>query len=137
MSIHVCWDSKFEVGHPRIDFEHRIFLDLIAELSRQAEGGTLPSRLAKALCEIYKYADFHFVSEENLMEDIGYPDLAEHRQQHEMLLAELRDFRAELDDGGRPPAKIVNFLFQWFALHTSREDKRIADFIRASNAQGA
>jgi hemerythrin len=31
--IAVEWDKKFEVGHERIDFEHKIFLNLIRKAS--------------------------------------------------------------------------------------------------------
>lgn len=132
MEISLAWDSKFEIGNERIDSEHRIFLGLIRQLSIEPDRTSFGSRFERTLREVLKYAEFHFVSEENIMIDAGYPQLDEHRRSHAMLLAELADkihiFRA----GRETPDAIVSFLFQWFAMHTSREDRRIAEFIRKS-----
>ena len=65
MAITLAWDNKFEVGHERIDSEHRIFLSLIRDLSVEAESKAGKPRVERTLNEIYKYADFHFTSEEN------------------------------------------------------------------------
>lgn len=129
MAISLQWDGKFEVGHERIDFEHRIFLGLIRDLSVEADKATDGARIERILGEIVRYADFHFVSEENIMTDIGYPGLEEHRCQHEMLLAQLRDRVQGFRAARELPQAIVEFLFQWFALHTSQEDRKIAQFL--------
>lgn len=137
MPITLEWDNKFDIGHERIDGEHRIFLGLIRELSVQAERHDNPARTDRLIREIYKYADFHFLSEENLMENIGYPFLEDHRRHHAVLLSELRHFMIDQRYGSKNGTEIVEFLFTWFALHTSQEDKRIADFLRATGARSA
>jgi hemerythrin len=131
VSIDLGWDSKFEIGHERIDFEHRIFLGLIRDLSAEVEKDVDSERIGRILREIVKYAEFHFVSEENIMTDISYPDLVEHRCHHEMLLAQLADRIQGYRVTRELPDAIVSFLFQWFALHTSQEDKKIAQFVKA------
>lgn len=129
MTINLPWDTKFEIGHERIDAEHRIFLNLIRELSLEAETGAPRERVLRTLEEIYKYADFHFTSEENIMADMDYPGLAAQEDAHGRLLtqlkAEMHDFRA----GKQVPAAIVSFIFQWFALHTTQDDRQIAKFV--------
>ena len=134
--IDIKWDQKFSVGHERIDHEHQVFLDLIRNVSRfveRPEDGRR-DRVLRLLQEIRKYADFHFYSEENLMLDCAYPDYAEHREQHAQLLSSLddriHDFRADrvtLSD-------LVEFLFQWFALHTTTVDKRLAKYLAREGA---
>lgn len=134
MAITLAWDPRFEIGHERVDFEHRIFLGLIRDLSAQSEAGVSRLRIEQTLREIYKYADFHFTSEENIMSDIGYPSLAAHREIHTMLLAQLSDAIHRYHNNEGAPADIVTFLFEWFALHTTRDDRRIAGFIAGSAA---
>lgn len=136
MALSLDWDSKFEIGHDRIDSEHRIFLGLIRELSMQAEHDDNPARTDRLIREIYKYADFHFLSEENLMEDVGYPFLADHRRHHSVLLSELRDFMVDQRNGSRNTGEIVEFLFVWFAMHTSQEDRQITDYLKTTRGQG-
>lgn len=127
--LEIQWDAKFELGHERIDFEHQIFFGLIKEVDRRVEEDAEPGRIARLLLEIYKYADFHFYSEENLMLDKGYPDYENHHRIHKRLLSELNDRIHAVNAGLEEPSEIYHFLFEWFALHTSQEDKRIVHYL--------
>ena len=129
MAITLPWDIKFEIGHERIDSEHRIFLSLIRDLSLDAEKKSPKTRVERTLNVIYKYADFHFTSEENIMADIDYPHISEHKQTHKMLLAQLKNVIHNFHSNNLDVEEIVRFLFQWFALHTTQNDKQIAEFI--------
>jgi hemerythrin len=135
----INWDRKFEVGHERIDFEHRIFVDLIRSFAEEAESVAAPDarRLNRQLTEITKYAEFHFVSEENIMIEVGYPDFETHRELHNVLLNELRDMAFRLRAGRANPRELVDFLYQWFAQHTAHKDKLIAEYVRQSGAMEA
>ncbi|MCU7924131.1 MAG: hypothetical protein KZQ88_15690 [Candidatus Thiodiazotropha sp. (ex Dulcina madagascariensis)] len=61
------WDKKFELGHERIDFEH-------STISAEAGNGSGKERILRLLAELRKYAEFHFLSEENEMLKVNYPD---------------------------------------------------------------
>lgn len=131
--INIQWDRKFELGNERIDAEHRIFLDLIKGLSTLAPPHDDPERVARLLRELQRYAEFHFVSEENLMLDVGYPDYEMHRNEHTMLLSTLG---TEIRKWSQTPAlldHLVRFLFEWFALHTTQVDKKLARYIDAQH----
>ncbi|MGD8907898.1 MAG: hemerythrin domain-containing protein [Chromatiales bacterium] len=127
--IAVEWSENFEVGHERIDFEHKIFLNLIRETSLLSERETSLERVLKHLNEVKQYAVFHFTSEENIMFDVEYPEIIAHKNEHDRLLAlydsrihEYRSDEIDLDD-------VVEFLFEWFALHTTQVDTRLAKYI--------
>lgn len=128
----LAWNRKYELGHERIDFEHRIFLGLIAALEEEQATHQSRPRLERLLNEVTKYAEFHFVSEENMMEDIGYPELASHREAHRALLSTLRDRTHEFAAGRIEVPALVDFLFHWFALHTTQEDRKIVTFLNAA-----
>ena len=130
--IQVEWSKKFEVGHERIDFEHKIFLNLIREASHLPETGISRERVLMHLNEVKQYAVFHFTSEENIMFDVDYPDIEAHKKEHSMLLA-LFDSRVhEYRSGGTRLDDVVAFLFEWFALHTTQVDTRLAKYIAQS-----
>lgn len=123
------WDSKYDLGHERIDAEHKIFLGLIVEFQEVSLQGVSKDKQLRVLNEIIKYAEFHFLSEENIMEDVHYPDKAHHATLHQSLLAELKnklhEFKREIINA----TEVFEFLFQWFALHTSSEDKNLVGHI--------
>ena len=125
----IQWDDKYLVGHPRIDHEHQVFVDLIRAVSMAADTRPSKDKASRLLMEVKKYAEFHFVSEENIMIDADFPELESHKREHTHLLAKLEDelhrFRhdeIELDH-------ISNFMFEWFALHTTKMDLRLARFL--------
>lgn len=125
------WSDNYSVGHARIDFEHQIFLGLLNDfqMARQAGGGK--ERLLRILNEICCYARFHFKSEENIMEDIRYPALAEHKTQHKRLAEELCTMRLGLEYDQITPASIEQGLLDWYSHHFITEDGKIAQHLRA------
>ena len=127
--IAVEWDRKFEVGHERIDFEHKIFLNLIRDASRLPERQASRERVSRHLNEVKQYAVFHFTSEENIMLDLNYPDIEPHKKEHDRLLAlfdnRVYQYRSEEID----LEQVVAFLFEWFALHTTQVDTKLARYI--------
>ena len=127
--IRVEWDRKFEVGHERIDFEHKIFLGLIRQASLLAEVDTPKERVLRHLDEVKKYALFHFTSEENIMFDVTYPGIDKHRKEHAVLLALLDERTHQYRNGDIFLDNIVSRLFEWFALHTTQIDTRLAKYI--------
>jgi len=125
------WDHRYELGHERIDGEHRIFLGLIVEFEQLAKLGADKDKLVRTLKEICKYAEFHFFSEESVMIDCNYPDRVAHANLHRQLLAEVEDELYRLGAGRTDWRQVSEFLFQWFALHTSTEDKKLVKYIQA------
>ena len=113
------WDYKYEIGHKRIDSEHELFLSLIADFQQSIAQNHPREKLTRILKEIEKYAAFHFVSEENIMIDVGYPDKDFHASLHRELLTRIKDQHQQFQLGEIHPEEVFEFLFQWFAIHTS------------------
>jgi hemerythrin len=127
--IKVEWSPKFEVGHERIDFEHRIFLNLIREASLLEDRGTSKERIMKHLDEVKRYTQFHFTSEENIMFDVAYPEIETHQQEHARLIAQFDEKAYRYRSGESGLDEVVAFMFEWFALHTTQVDTRLAQYI--------
>jgi hemerythrin len=127
----VQWSSHYELGHERIDAEHRIFLRLIDEFARRVEEGLPLEALQRTAHEIRQYAEFHFVCEENTMEEMGYPGLTEHRQCHADLLGALDEKRREMAERRLDPRALQDFLVDWFLQHTAEEDQKLVAHIRS------
>lgn len=128
--IDICWDEKFEIGHSRIDHEHQVFVDLIRTVSQEARGDCPKERISRLLMEVKKYAEFHFISEENIMIDAAYPEYEPHKREHDMLLAQLDNEFYRYRSGETELDSVAGFMFRWFALHTTQEDLKIAQYLR-------
>ena len=122
------WDSKFEVGHERIDFEHQIFLGLIKKLAEIEKSS--PKSFERYLVELRKYAEFHFVSEENIMIDCNYPEYENHKLLHAELIQELDEHLTRYTNNTLQEGAFIAFLYEWFIHHTMVEDLKLSEFIR-------
>lgn len=130
------WDQSYEIGNELIDTEHHLFIDLIKNVAYSVEGDTDSEYIVKLLMEVEKYAEFHFLSEENIMESCAYPDIERHRQGHRLLLDRLTDKIRQYERGEVEALDVLEFLVDWFTVHTVKEDRRIAEHIERLNIAG-
>lgn len=126
------WSNKFLLGIERIDAEHQIFADLINMFARKIDSGADRLSLARTLREIHKYAEFHFISEENMMLEWNYPELAAHAAIHKELLETLWKITINFSAEEIEPEELLDFLVDWFINHTAIEDQRISAYVKRS-----
>ena len=126
----IKWEKKYEIGHERIDFEHQIFVDLIAKIDDAVKLGKDKNYIERLLNELRAYAAFHFISEENIMYSINYPDYEGHKQHHNELLDKYSQKLMEIDLEEQKIEDLIIFLKNWFVNHTLNEDKKIASFVK-------
>lgn len=123
------WHKAYETGIERIDFEHKVFLELINSFCYAINNQLAAKDLSRLISEIEKYAEFHFISEENFMRRINYPDYNKHQKDHFELLEYLNLYKHKAEDFGQ----YARFLHQWFVNHTIHEDIKIKTFIQENN----
>ncbi len=129
--VQIKWDKKFEVGNFEIDSEHKVFVRIIQKIIYSV-GKKNHKYTERLINEIYKYADFHFHSEETVMIEINYPDFDAHKKEHEKLLFDLRNIISidGNDDYVRPMSEFIIFLTNWFTNHTLNVDKKLAGYLK-------
>lgn len=122
------WSDALLIGNERIDFEHHTFFGLVADFQKARINQADKKTLTGLLEEIALYAKFHFRSEENVMEQMRYPDLENHRKDHYHLIEVLSNKMLGLEMDLYSAKEIEDFLVEWFVGHTSRVDKKIAQY---------
>lgn len=125
----IPWDTKFEIGHELIDSQHRIFLLLLNKLVSAIYQRVPKEHLFRVLNELKKYAEFHFLSEENLMYEVNYPDIKAHEAIHSRILLETALLLERVAQDRANPDDVVTFLKSWLFVHILNEDSRIAQFV--------
>lgn len=133
----IVWDNKYLIGVERIDHEHQVFFDLIRNVARASHQEMPRTRVLRLLTALRKYADFHFCSEENLMFDSEYPHYVGHKKEHEMLLSYFDDQFQQYRLGGGDLTKLLEFLVDWFILHTTKTDRTVAEFLNSDKLSTA
>ena len=126
----IKWEKKYEIGHKRIDFEHQIFVDLIVKIDDAVKNKQDKNYIERLLNELQAYATFHFISEENIMYSINYPDFEIHKKHHNELLDKYNQKLMEIALDEQKVEDLIAFLKSWFINHTLNEDKKIAMFVK-------
>jgi hemerythrin len=127
--MEIEWKKEYEVGNLEIDAEHKVFVKIIQKIQHAIEGQAEKKYLERLVLELLKYAEFHFCSEENVMLEIGYPEILDHKEKHEKLLAELRNLIFAFGFDKHETHELVDFLIGWFMNHTIEEDKKLSNYV--------
>jgi hemerythrin len=117
------WNEKYAVGVEDVDLQHRYFLNLINRIQADFTTITDAGFRQQLLLELRKYADFHFLSEENLALRRGCSGLNGHHERHSELLAELASRADAIANNRQSDEEFFLFLTNWFAGHTYYEDR--------------
>lgn len=120
------WRREFEVGIEEVDHEHRELLELINGLHDMMQAGADYVQVVELIGDIYAQIAAHFALEEKMMRDTHYPSLAEHREDHETLLDDLREFMDEVEeDGSFDSLQLSQDLNRWFGDHFQTHDAQL------------
>jgi len=88
--------------------------------------------IAGTVHELEKYTQTHFLAEEALMQRAQYVKLPEHRVEHQKFVAQVQQFRHDLEAGGKcDPNAVVMFVKDWLANHIMQTDKMYSSHLNA------
>lgn len=122
----IDWTAEFELGIPDIDKEHRDLIALINALHAGIGQTTSTEDIVLQLQEIYRQIADHFAHEEQHMRESRYMSYAEHKEDHEILLDDLRDIIKQVETVGRyAEERLSADLKYWFSGHFRTHDARL------------
>jgi hemerythrin len=119
------WNSGLSVEVSEMDAEHKQLIKLVNELNDAMKSGKSKEEMGRVFNELARYTQNHFASEERYMQKVGYPHFAEHKAEHEALLKQVGDFKADYDAGkAMISIKLMGFLRDWVRNHIQKTDKK-------------
>lgn len=124
--MYIHWDPRYETGHPLIDAEHRLLVMLFRKLDIAIKTQQRPATMERIVLEVKKFVEFHFVSEENLMLESGYPGVEAHCMQHRELSLALVGRIDKLHTRAEFPEDLLDFLMRWLSEHIAQDDRLAA-----------
>ena len=129
------WKDLLRLNHEIIDRQHLELFDIVNALCdavRQGDGAS-EKLLGHTIARLCEYARTHFVAEEQLMVEAGYPGLQRHKRAHDTLLSMLDELEARLRFGdSKMASQLMSFLVsEWLGDHIVVEDKRFASFVES------
>ena len=118
------------LGMAPLDAEHSFQITLLRALKDVCARDDRKKTL-ELVDQLDDYTNMHFLFEETLMIQTGYPSHDAHRREHEQLIGELRSLReAVLEESPERPASVANAMEQWLLQHIQTFDRAFAAFVR-------
>ncbi len=128
----VTWDTSYSVKVKSCDAEHQKLFDLINQLHEAMKLGLGRAVVADTVHELEKYTQTHFRAEEALMQRAQYPKLDEHRLQHQKFVAQVKQFKDDLEAGSMGSSiAVLTFLKDWLAEHIKQTDKMYSEHLNS------
>ncbi|MBF0255943.1 MAG: hemerythrin family protein [Gammaproteobacteria bacterium] len=137
----ISLNQNLLLGVPLLDSEHQELADVIntiaAEASNHSMTQEMPSpaccrRVGNLLQDLSQLSAQHFATEERMMEESCYPNLLEHRQEHRLMMAELKALIRALCSGREClTSRDLTSLKGWFIGHLATDDKPFAQYLLA------
>ena len=123
----IQWNDKFSTGRASVDHDHRELIAMINKALTEIHGARDADRIGFLLGEIQHLIASHFAHEEKLMKEARYDGFAEHKEDHERLLDEIREITEAFEgtEGGAVEALLAGRLNEWFSRHFQTLDAKL------------
>ena len=121
----IVWDEMYATGIGSIDDQHKHLISLLNRMFEALLQKRGKEEVSYVIEEMHRYAEYHFHTEESLMEKAGYSDLAEHRVYHDAFISKVNDFSFKYNQNDEALcAEVTIFLTNWLNEHLSTIDQK-------------
>ena len=128
----LTWSHECSVGVAAIDDQHGILMDTLNELRVMLVSGRERREICEQFDRLIEFTRMHFHSEEQLLEQQGFPGLQEHRTAHQNLLSQIQ---SHLDHArhtaGMELPPLFHFLRTWYMDHIENLDQQYGHWLNA------
>lgn len=122
------WDSSLSIGIDVIDAQHRRIVNYINELY-DARHEKDSYKVSRVLFELVDYTRTHFVFEENLMKQAGYPLSDSHKKVHDAFVVHIEKFLREHESGKDITSALSSQLQIWLTNHIKNDDRDYSPYV--------
>jgi len=126
----LSWQERYCVGNTELDSQHKNLFELVNRFDDLIQAGKT-SELGQILDDTISCSVAHFLSEEALIQKMGFPGVSDHKKVHDDLIEQIQAMRTRMKAGGSVSQKaIVRFLADWLTNHILREDMEYKPYLR-------
>lgn len=135
--VYKIWKTySLSLQIPTIDTQHLWLVKVLVELERATKNYNPRDQdifFKQSIVEMINYAKNHFLIEESIMKEFGYPELIKHSRDHRNFIESIHYRNLQKKDGvSSVYLGILNDLKHWLISHVAIEDKQMAIYLRDS-----
>lgn len=121
------WQEKYKIGNADIDASQKALFELSSQIASSDDWMTLRPMIVT----LFKHMQTQFELEEALMAQVNFPGAQAHAQDHQNLLARLRDRSMDVGKGHMNKKAIVGVTTDWAHRHVVNQDAELAHYLAA------
>lgn len=126
----LVWGKILSVGVDEIDEDHRKLIDIFNILNHSVIKAESPEYLVATLEELINCTVWHFSHEERLMLKHRYPEIEEHKAEHQELIQSAKELQQKVMQSDKAVADDhIEFLERWLTEHILTADGRLGSFL--------
>ena len=124
-NLFIKWRPIYETKHKIIDNQHKELVNIINELYLSTiSNNETNGAFIKAVKKCIDYTQYHFKTEEKIMDLINYSDAENHKAMHKNFCVELVNQIKRYEEGQPFVAnKFLKYLKDWLLEHIAFRDK--------------
>ena len=129
----VEWNDSYSVGVPALDDQHKKLVGMINQLAdcHAARSNGSSGAFHEVLSRMFDYTQLHFKDEEDYLQRIGYPQLAEQKIEHAAFVGKMASFSMAAAEGAQDAAAVHRYLKAWLLSHILESDMQYRPFVES------
>lgn len=129
----ILWTEALATGIADVDAQHKSLFEQADRLLESARKGAGQEELNGLLDFLGNYVVEHFGTEERYMAKYGYPQSAEHKQQHKDFVDYYLNVRKKIDREGASLTtlfQVQKYIIDWLNNHIRKSDKALGAYLK-------
>lgn len=135
MTEEIAWQDDYAIGHEKLDAQHQELFRLAGAVFAIEDPIEQMDEMRRILHNLYEYMRYHFKDEENVMREVGYPDLERHQGLHRELISAMNDILRASTDLMQLEVNLADLMNRWLLEHIGTEDHKVAELCRLRESQ--
>lgn len=132
----INWDEDLRTGNAQIDHQHMYLIEQANRFYKTHENNFGQEKIDRMFSNLKRYVEKHFAAEERLMEELAYPKLSEHQDQHQEFALKVNVLEEQLQLGEKITATTLKYILRdWLVHHIRKHDFELAQFAKKSRAR--
>jgi hemerythrin-like metal-binding protein len=134
VKVEGSWSERLKTGIDLIDGHHMILLGIMADVKAAMDSVHDREAGVAALSALSSYTKYHFLAEERIMVQCGYPHLEFHKEQHRQFTEKIAELGwAYTKDRETVLRDLLVFLKDWLINHILTMDAKIGYWMRSKD----
>lgn len=129
----IKWSDLYSVKNSIIDEQHKKLISIINELFTLISSRN-NQRLEEIISDLVKYTNYHFKTEEEILDKYNYFEKDEHIKQHKQFLNQILEFNDDFLNGKiQLKFEVFSFLKDWLLKHIIGSDKKYMNYFKIND----